>query len=266
MVVNWLETCKKIGDKVQERILGEYLLEEGKEELGIGAGGDKTLVIDKEAEGIILQELSQLGISLLVITEEAGEVKLGDGEPEKIIVVDPLDGSNNTTMGIGVFSVSIAVLADRNIENTEFAYIKNLYSGDEYYATKGQGAFKNEEPIHTSTKNWIEYLTFSKTPCEWNESTEKWIKRILEARHVRSIGSSAIQQCLVAEGKAEVFLQIPEGRTLDVIAGKLIIEEAGGIITNGDGKPIKGKASIHSTCKLAAFANTQVMQKLGETQ
>ena len=79
----------------------EKLAEEGgyeDAELGIGAGGDITTIMDRLAEEVVLVSLDNAGHDLLVVSEEAGERRIGRGS-ESVLFCDPLDGSVNAQSG-----------------------------------------------------------------------------------------------------------------------------------------------------------------------
>src|SRR5258708_4758836 len=92
----WLGACRRIvGEqaKLYARIQG---IEARTEYAGRGEGGDRTLVIDREAERIVFDELELLheaGARFTAISEERGEVVFGDGSAPARVVIDPIDGS-----------------------------------------------------------------------------------------------------------------------------------------------------------------------------
>ncbi|WP_243680250.1 inositol monophosphatase family protein [Vulcanisaeta souniana] len=74
-----------------------------------GGSTDVSRRIDLEVEDIIIKGVEKEGLNAIISTEERGVVKIGDGEPRYIFVVDPLDGSLNFVLGIPFYSISIAV-------------------------------------------------------------------------------------------------------------------------------------------------------------
>jgi len=242
--LNWLKTCQGIGGKVAKEILKIYRTERQAQQLGTrGFGGDLTLLADKAAEDIIINRLGKLGVPLLLISEEVGEIRLGkEGTPEYIVVVDPLDGSFNFQSGIDYFALSIAVLNAKTFE-MEVGYVRNILANDEYYATKDKtGAFKNGKKIATSKRREPRniLLECSMMAAPINLSFLSWMFR--KARHSRGLGAVALDFCLVAEGKFDCLLYAGSSRFLDVAAGAYIAEKAGGVVTDfsGNKKVFKG--------------------------
>ena len=82
----------------------------------MGADGTPTTRIDLAAEDAIVEVLKADGRSMRIISEEMGELILGDS-PEFSIVLDPLDGTYNSSVGIPFYSVSIAVSSLRSFRS-----------------------------------------------------------------------------------------------------------------------------------------------------
>ena len=114
----------------------------------MGADGTPTTRIDLAAEDAIVEVLKADGRSMRIISEELGELILGDS-PEFSIVLDPLDGTYNSSVGIPFYSVSIAV-ASYDLSDLRFGYVSNLALCEEYYAEAGKGAYLNGKKIKTS--------------------------------------------------------------------------------------------------------------------
>lgn len=130
----------------------------GKKEAGLkstkGAGGDISMNIDLIAENTIIETLDKANINTLLISEEIGEKYIGDKEKainkQTVLIVDPLDGSNNAARGIPYCSVSIAHAKGTKINDIKRAVVLNLNTKDIYWAEKGKGAYLNEKKINVS--------------------------------------------------------------------------------------------------------------------
>lgn len=227
----WLKTCKDIGKKV----FNEFKKRKPNTKvLKTGFGGDKTLSIDDKAEKIILNYFKSTGKSFIFISEEIGKLTVGK-KPEVIITVDPLDGSNNIVVGIPFVTTSIAIGdLSQKMSGVEVGYVKNLINGDDYYAVKNKGAFKNNKRIH---------ITKKRTGCiigDIAHNRRRNFQRIVRVGEnfsmVRLFGSCCLGMCFFAEGMSDAYIGLGGKRTLDHTAAQLIIREAGGII-----KDLKGK-------------------------
>ena len=89
---------------------------------GVGEGGDRSLVIDREAEEIVFAELERLhraGAEFTAISEERGEVVFGDGAAPDRVVIDPIDGSLNARRTMPSFAFSVAVASGPTMADVE---------------------------------------------------------------------------------------------------------------------------------------------------
>ncbi len=231
----WLKLCQDIGKEVFTEVKKYSDKEERKKILRIGFSGDKTSFLDDLAEKLILNHFKSTGKSFEFVSEEIGRVTVGD-KPEVMIVVDPLDGSKNSMFGIPIYSTSISIgdLSGK-IEGIEVGYIKNLVNGDDYYAVKGKGAFKNGKGIHVSEERrgcfLIDIASFNR-----KGNFQGIVKLGEKSKSVRMLGSACLSLCLFAEGVADACIALGGKRTLDSTAGQLIVREAGGIVKDLNGK------------------------------
>ena len=216
-----------------------------------GAGGDITMHIDLVAEKTMLKTLNDYSIDILLISEEMGEKYIGNKkkaiESKKVLIVDPVDGSNNAVRGIPYCSISIAHAEGKTIEDIEKAVVLDLSTKDIYWAEKGKGAFLNEKKIHVSnlglSDNCFIELNF---PKEKAFTYVEKLKPIIERFYrIRILGSSALTLCQVAKGSMEAFINLRvSNRLVDVAAGLLILKEANGQFFSLDGVEIDQELSI----------------------
>ena len=230
----WLELFKSIGKKMHDGVSVILAKEGGAVPLGRGAGGDTTFPVDKWAEDIILAALEKAhtqGESFTLISEELGIRKFGAGE--KIVLVDPIDGSNNAKSGIPFFSTSLALLNGETLSTLAVGYIINLAVGDEFWAVRAQGAYKNGRRIRTSPRDGITVVAIEAS------SPKADLPRIApllgHAQRIRCFGSTALDLAYLASGALSVFATATASRAFDYAAGMLILEEADGVITDLEG-------------------------------
>jgi myo-inositol-1(or 4)-monophosphatase len=257
----WLNVCKDIGEKVFAEIQKQVKIEENKKVMGIGYGGDKTMIIDDLAEKVVWNELKKTEKSIKIISEEFGEKIIGTN-PEVSIIVDPIDGSNNMRFGIPFNSLSIAIgdLSGK-IKGIEIGYIKDFVRGSNYYAIKGKGAFKNDKKIQVS-KEEIGCLLIDVVL-----EREKNFKRIGDVGKnfpfVRMLGSACLGMCFVARGSVDGYVGLSAKRTLDYTATQLIIKEAGGIVRDIDGKDFSEyDIGFNIDTNIVAASNDKMFNKI----
>src|SRR2546428_12308087 len=105
--------------------------------VGVGASGDKTLAIDRDAESAAIETILQAG-DVRVVSEEKGEV--GSRRSRWTVLLDPIDGSANFEKAIPFYCTSLAVAEGGRLSKTKHALVRNLVSGDVYYAEVAVGA------------------------------------------------------------------------------------------------------------------------------
>lgn len=231
---HWLEIFKKIGRKMRDGLPVIMSREGGSVPLGKGAGGDKTFPVDKWAEDVIVSALEKAhreGENFTLISEELGIRKFGQGD--KIVLADPIDGSNNAKSGIPFFSTSLALLSGDTLSTLAVGYVINLAAGDEFWAVRGHGAHKNGAPIRTSPLQGITIVAFeASSPAT---DIPRIMPLISHAKRTRCFGSTALDLAYLASGALSVFATATASRAFDYAAGMLILEEADGVITDLEG-------------------------------
>ena len=233
----------------------------------MGADGTPTKLIDLVAEEKVVEILESADRPLTLVSEEIGRIEIGDGSPEVVFVVDPLDGTSNAVRNIPAYGISIAIAEitdldkSMTINDIELGFVKNFATGDIYQALKGHGANLNGEKIQSSTK--IDISQSSIGAYIYRADMEKVEKICKMVRRMRILGSVAIELCYVAGGTYDAFLDIRGNlRIVDVSAAKLIVEEAGGLMTNEKNQDLNGKLNVLERTSIVASGNKGVHKEL----
>jgi len=254
----WLEVFKGIGKKMRDGLSVILSKEGGLVPLGKGAGGDKTFPVDKWAEDIViaaLEKAHKAGESFTLISEELGIRKFGDGK--KIVLVDPIDGSNNAKSGIPFFSTSLALLNGETLSTLAVGYVVNLAMGDEFWAVRAQGSYKNGKRIRTSATEGITIVAYEASSP--GTDIPKFMPLIRQAKRTRCFGSVALDLSYLASGALSLLVLANPARTFDFAAGMLILEEADGVITDISGMTVDSVvAGLKRTVPLLASANERL--------
>lgn len=194
--------------------------------------------IDKKSEKLITDFITQNYPSHSILAEESGKTNRNS---EFTWVVDPLDGTTNFAHGLPIFAVSIGV--QRNGETIAGA-VYDVMSNNLYTAEKGGGSFCNDSPIKVTSQEILEHsLLVTGFPYDISQNPENALelfsKLTQKARGIRRLGSAAIDFCYVAKGVFDAFWEV-NLHPWDICAGKLIVEEAGGKVTDfkGNSTPI----------------------------
>ena len=210
--------------------------------VGVGDSGDVTFHADQLAEEIVLKRLGEIG-NVEVISEEAGRVIFG--KPEHRVILDPLDGSSKFIRGIPLFSVSMdvrTVPADKQA----MAVIYEPICRRMFWAERDRGAFLEGSRICTNRERPFEECLFD-MDLHTAADKDRFIRFIdafrrfgLSLKSFRSVGSCAISLAYTACGMLDGFLDFSRNsRMVDVAAGLMILQEAGGTATDVHGNPIE---------------------------
>jgi myo-inositol-1(or 4)-monophosphatase len=222
-----------------------------------GKGGDDTTAIDAAAERVILKRFE--GLDVTIVSEEVGEY--GDGHWR--VVVDPIDGSLNAKRGIPFFSLSIAVADGNTMQDVQFGYVYDFGSGEEWTATRGEGAFLNGNRIGAQKpKDKIEILSFEATLT--SEVADKAAAFTGIANRLRIMGSLALSLCHLADGRVDGVCSLKPSRSVDVAAGQLLVHECGVAIENvdGDARFADAPLDLVARSRIAAAGTDELCQML----
>jgi myo-inositol-1(or 4)-monophosphatase len=138
---DWLGLCRRAAHAARAAVAGLTSTEERSVTHGEGEGGDTTLAVDKAAEDAIFAELEAIGVPLMAVSEERGEVSIGGGPPSAWVVVDPVDGSVNAKRRLPFACVSIAVASGERMGDVEVGFVAELVPARDWWAVRGEGAF-----------------------------------------------------------------------------------------------------------------------------
>ncbi|HKO96920.1 MAG TPA: inositol monophosphatase family protein [Pyrinomonadaceae bacterium] len=202
---------------------------------------DLVTEADLASEQLIIDRIKSYYPRHAILAEESGATEAGDGNDgtsEWKWIIDPLDGTTNYAHGYPCFCVSIALEHENRIE------IGVIYdpSRDEMFAAeRGQGAHLNDRRMRVSD---IEDLNsamlctgFPYNVRERPNFTRDFAKFTMESQAVRRDGSAALDLAYLACGRFDGFFE--EGlKAWDVAAGVLLIEEAGGTVSDFEGQPL----------------------------
>lgn len=191
--------------------------------------------VDKHSEKKIIEIIRKHYPTHSIISEEVGEL-IQDSPYQWII--DPIDGTVNFAHGIPLCCVSIGL---KHNDDLLLGTVYNPMMNELFFAEKGKGAYLNDKPIYVSQKSdFRKACLVTGFPYKWPESREHPIRVferfIMEGLPVRRLGSAAIDLCWVACGRFDGFWEYNLS-SWDVAAGYLIVQEAGGRITNFEGSP-----------------------------
>ena len=193
---------------------------------------EADLAAEKAALGLIRE-----GCPEARIVSEESSYQFGEHDDRPTWYVDPLDGTTNFARGLPMFCVSVGMARQGRVEcGVVFDPIRDQL----FYAERGQGAYLNDKRLHVSEQH---ALIDCVVMLDWPRNQE--IRALcatfasrLSARvdAVRCCGSAALGLCAVAAGWVDAYMQYTL-KPWDVAAGIVIIEEAGGRLSDLRGSP-----------------------------
>jgi myo-inositol-1(or 4)-monophosphatase len=194
---------------------------------------DLVSYVDKEAERQIVESLVKILPEAGFITEEGTNSTLAEVYNW---VIDPLDGTTNFIHGIPVFAVSIALMEK---EELILGVVYEVNRHECFYAMKGGGAYCNDTKIQVSAAPDLSASLIATGFPYYNfELIDRYLnsmKSLMQKTHgLRRMGSAAVDLCYVASGRTEGFFEY-NLNSYDVAAGALIVQEAGGTVTDFSG-------------------------------
>ncbi len=203
--------------------------------------GDIDLVTEADlaAEKLIIDRIRSYYPRHAILAEESGEaVAVGDTTSEWRWVIDPLDGTTNYAHGYPCFCVSIGLEQNHKLE---FGVVYDPMRNEMFAAERGQGATLNDRRIRVSDvdklSNAMLVTGFPYNVRERPDFARDFATFTMNAQAVRRDGSAAIDLAYVACGRFDGFWE--DGlNPWDMAAGVLLIEEAGGRVTNFDDAPL----------------------------
>lgn len=176
-----------------------------------------------------------------ILAEELGEDNATRGASH-CWVFDPIDGTTNYAHGLPIFCSSLALEIDGR---GEIGAVYDPTRRELFVAERGGGAFLNGRPIHVSDASTLveamlvtgfPYDVFTRVP----EIVGLFGDFVGQARAVRRLGSAALDLCYIAAGRIDGFWE-QDLKPWDVAAGAIIVEEAGGRVTDFSGGPFSSR-------------------------
>ena len=199
---------------------------------------------DVEAEHAIAAVIRQAFPDHAILGEEA---YTGDVTAEHLWVVDPIDGTNNFAHAIPHFAVSVAYY---HHGVAQVGVVLNPITDDWYTAVRDQGAFHNGQPAHVQAATQLnEVIIGVGFYYDRGAMMEATLNAIRDLKHqaihgIRRFGTASLDLISVGLGRFGAYFEY-ELSPWDFAAGRLFVEEAGGIVTDARGEPLPlGKSSV----------------------
>ena len=245
MVIEVTDLINGISSLVKE--CGQVILNADREKMAIDIKSGVADLVTEYDKNIQVQ--LEIGLKKLLpeakfIGEEGSSDELTDSG--YAFIVDPIDGTTNFVKDYHHSAISVALLKGKDVVA---GVVYNPYLDEVFHAIKGEGAFCNGKKISVSDRPVGNALVlFGSSPYQkdlYPKTMEILSEYFYKALDIRRSGSAALDLCWVACGRAELYFEL-QTSPWDFAAGKLLVEEAGGVVTALDGTPLsfEGKTSI----------------------
>jgi myo-inositol-1(or 4)-monophosphatase len=265
---DWIPSLIEMFDAVRTFLQGRGKLARGG--VGFNPKGQETLAFDAGAEEVAVAFCrDRLGRPLRILSEERGEIRIREdlGAPAFTLIIDPVDGSENFKRGIETTCFSVAVLpveAPLAPAGVVAGLVGNVLTGTYQTAVRGKGALAGGARLRTSAVTELGQALVE-LECEFNGSgfLERVHPLLIAAKETRALGSSVAAQMGVASGGIEAYVDVRGGLTPEnFMAGALVVEEAGGVVTDALGRPVPPFSKMTDGFQFVASANATLHRQV----
>ena len=197
--------------------------------------GDVVTEVDRAVDCLMTGALTEEYPGWGILSEESPERASDSGY---LWIIDPIDGTKNFSQGLPIFAVNLA------LARSEEVVLGMTYSPmhDELFAAEqGRGATLNGEPVHVGAATRVADSVLAYDLGYDNALARLMLEFLLwlwpEVQSLRNIGTSATGLAYVAAGRADLYLHSALS-PWDFAPGLLLVQEAGGVVTERDGSPV----------------------------
>lgn len=201
---------------------------------------DLVTEVDVQVERMFRDLVAERFPDHQVLAEELGGATAVP--PGPCWVFDPIDGTTNFAHGLPIFCASLALEIGGV---AEVAAVYDPTRKELFTAERGGGAYLNGRPLRVSTTDrLVDAMLVTGFPYDVHSRIDEIVglfgRFVGRARAVRRLGSAAIDLCYIAAGRMDGFWE-RDLKPWDIAGGALIVTEAGGRITNMDGRPFASR-------------------------
>jgi len=201
--------------------------------------GDATLVVDSMSEDEIIRVLHESGTRFSIMTEEKGIVG-GEGPPEFLAVVDPIDGSANFERGLPLCCGGISAIPfsqDMDTDDIEVSVISSYFTKETFVATSGKGVKRNGKTARVSSpRNASDCVISYDTKASWvGRFVSGSLGVLAHVKDMRRVGSNLLDLCWTASGVLDAMVDLRGILPIVHISGTHMVSEAGGFVLSADG-------------------------------
>ncbi|NAS24598.1 inositol monophosphatase [Herbidospora sp. NEAU-GS84] len=223
--------------------------------------GDLVSQLDRDIESSLISQLLEIAPEAAIIGEEGG----ARGGSSLSWVIDPIDGSTNVVHGLPHAAISIA-LCDNLVPT--MGIVHNPFTRQTFQGIRGVGAFRydhgtvmSREKLRVSARTNLSLslvgfgLPYDRNRADLIFSTA--LRTFVHCQDLRRRGSASLDLISVAAGDLDAHFEL-DLRVWDIAAATVILEEAGGRLTQWNGQPITWRSSAD---KLSVVASNSIIHE-----
>lgn len=224
-----MELVRQAGKLLYDREGSTHIRKKGR--------ADYVTQVDMAVQGFFSEELPKRWPHIQFMSEEQSNAHLDPNAP--MWILDPVDGTCNLIHDLGMSAISLALVEGGQVM---LGIVYNPFNGEMFHAIRGQGAFRNGEPIHVSDQQELadSLIAIGTSPYQKQlaETNFALFRRLFEVgADIRRMGTASLDLAYVACGRMDAYLE--RGlKPWDFAAGLLLVEEAGGQVQDYQGKPL----------------------------
>ncbi len=184
-------------------------------------------LVDLDVDDVCVGPLLAAGFG--VLSEESGlQLPPGVAAGDAVVVVDPLDGSTNASLGLPWCATSLCLVVDRE---PQVSMVTNLVTGQRWTAIRGSGAALDGRPIAVERRVTLDDAVVAVSGLPQHHYG--W-------RQFRAMGASALDVCSVASGTFDAFvdMSVSAHGVWDYVGAQLVVTEAGGVVVDAEGRDL----------------------------
>ncbi len=232
-------------------------------EVGIGADGAPTSTADAVAEAAAIDRLMSGVPDAAICSEEAGLV---GGGGDTLIILDPVDGTNNAIRGIPYWAVSIGVLRDGD---PVAGLVRNVPSKQDHLVIVGEGAWRDGNPARPVTVASLGASTVAIQRSATADAAARATNLMMSVTTARVLGSAALDLVGVGSGQfhayANVNTDLSKGygeKVVDYAAAAIFSLYVGAVVTDASGRQVPFEPDLSRRVPIVAAANRALHDEL----
>jgi myo-inositol-1(or 4)-monophosphatase len=224
--------------------------------VGIGADGTLTVEADRAAEAALLDVLATHAPDAVICSEEAGV----SGDGDVVLIVDPVDGTNNAVRGIPYWGLGIAVVV---AGEPRHGFVRNVPARQDMFGSRGGDvgvSWSGRRARTSGCTRLSDAVLASQRPAE--PDALRCVERLfVRSRMTRLLGAAVVDLAYVACGVLDGYVNVNTDpatgfgeKVVDFAAGAVLIEAAGGVVTDATGAPLPFAPDLAARVPVVAAA------------